>query len=91
MDIDAGNYVVKMPSVAGVTYATIKADITNLELTIPESVAAKIKIESDLTTFEVDESRFPKKGDYYISSNFESARNRVELELDCDIGRVQVK
>jgi len=91
MDIDAGNYVVKMPVSAGMTYADIKADITNLELTIPENVAAKLKIESDLVAFEVDESRFPKKGDYYISPNFDSAQNRIELELDCDIGRVQVK
>ena len=68
-----------------------KADITNLELTIPENVAAKLKIESDLNALEVDESRFPKTGDYYISPNFDSAQNRIELELDCDIGRVQVR
>lgn len=91
MDIDAGNYLVQMPSAAGVTYATIKANITNLELTIPENVAAKIKIESALATVEVDESRFPKRGDYYISPDFENTLNRVELELDCGIGRVRLK
>lgn len=91
MEIDAGNYIVNMPSSAGTTRAYIEADIANIEVTIPEGVAAKLKVDTDLSAFEVDESRFPKKGDYYISPDFESAENRVELEIDCDIGRVQVK
>lgn len=91
MDIDVGNYVVKMPSSAGTTYAYIKADVANIEVTIPDGVAAKLKADVDLSAFEMSESRFPKKGDYYISQDFESAENRVELELDCDIGRVQVR
>ena len=91
MEIDAGNYIVNMPSSVGTTRAYIEANIANIEVTIPEGVAAKLKVDTDLTAFEVDESRFPKKGDYYISPDFESAENRVELEIDCDIGRVQVK
>ncbi len=91
MDIDAGNYTVKMPSSAGATRVYIKADIANIEVTIPDGVAAKIKVNVDLAAFEVDESRFPRQGDYYISDDFESAENRIELELNCDIGRVQVR
>ncbi len=91
MDIDIGNYIVKMPFSDGTTLAYIKADLANLEVTIPEGVAAKLKIDTDLSVLNVNESRFPKKGDYYLSPNFESAENRIELELDCDLSRVQVK
>lgn len=91
MDIDIGNSIVKMPFSAGTTLAYIKADLANVEVTIPEGVAAKLKIDTDLSVLNVNESRFPKKGDYYISPNFESAENRIELELDCDLSRVQVK
>ncbi|MFC1965121.1 LiaI-LiaF-like domain-containing protein [Chloroflexota bacterium] len=91
MDVDAGNYTVKMPSSAGTTHAGIKADVANVELTIPGGVAARLKADVNLGTFEVDESRFPRKGDYYISEDFESAENRIDLEVDCDIGRVEVK
>ncbi len=91
MEIDAGNCLVKMPASAGTTSARIKADVVNLEVTVPEDVAAKIRVETDLSAFEIDEGRFPREGDNYISPNFESARNRVELELDCDIGRVKLK
>jgi len=91
MDVDAGNYLVKMPSSAGTTRAYIEADVANVEVTIPDGVAAKIKLDVDLSAFDVDEGRFPRRGDYYISPDFESAENRLELELDGDIGRVQVK
>ncbi len=91
LDIDAGNCRVKMPSSAGVTYAYIEVDVTNLEVTIPNGVAAKVKANVDLSVFDVDKSRFPKKGDYYMSQDFESAENRIELEIDCDVGKVEVR
>lgn len=91
LDVDVGNYVVKMPSLAGTVYACIDAALANLEITIPDNVAVKLKADVDLSAFEVDESRFPRMGDYYMSQDFESAENRLELELDADISRVQVK
>ena len=44
----------------------------------------------DLSALEIDESRFPREGDYYISRDFESAENKLELQIDCDVGRVEV-
>ena len=91
LDIDAGNFRVKMPSSAGVTYAYIEVDAANLEVTVPDGVAVKCQADVKLGTLQVDESRFPKQGDYYISRDFESADNRVEIEIVCDIGRVQLE
>ncbi len=91
MDIDVGNYTVKMPSSAGTMYVYIKADLTNLEVIIPDAVAAKLKTNVDLAHTGVDESRFPRTGDYYMSRDFESAKNRIELELDGALSRVQVR
>lgn len=54
-------------------------------------VSAKIKTNTSLTALEVDERRFPRKGDFYVSPDFENAGNRVELELDCSLGKVLVK
>jgi len=91
IDIDASNCRVQMPDLIGTTYAYIEADVANVEVTIPDGVAGRLKVDVDLGAFEVDENRFPKKGGYYISPDFESAQNRIELELDCDLGRVQIK
>jgi len=91
LDMDAGNCTVRMPTSAGTTHAYIDADAANIEVTIPEGVAARIRADIDLSNLDIDESRFPKRGDYYVSQNFEIANNRIDLEINCDVGRVEVK
>ncbi|MEE8318524.1 MAG: hypothetical protein V3R36_02670, partial [Dehalococcoidales bacterium] len=91
MDVDLGHYIVEIPAAAGVTQVQIKASLANLEITVPDGVAARIKTSTALSVLEVDEGRFPREGDFYVSPGFENAVNRVELELDCSLGRVLVK
>jgi len=91
LDVDAGNCRVTVPASADITHAYIKADVANVEVTIPDKVAAKIQIDTALSASDIDESRFPQQGDYYMSQDFDSAENRIELEIDSDIGRVQVR
>jgi len=91
LDVDAGNYIVTVPSRAGISDIEIEANAANIEVTIPDGVAAKIQVDTNLSVLDVDESRFSQQGDYYMSQDFVSAENRVELEIDCDVGRVQVK
>ena len=91
LDVDAGNYKVTTPSSAGTSDIEIEANVANIEVTIPDGVAAKIQVDTNLSALDVDKSRFPQQGDYYMSQDFVSAENQVELEIDCDVGRVQVK
>ncbi|MEE8419833.1 MAG: hypothetical protein V3R92_00065, partial [Dehalococcoidales bacterium] len=91
MDVDLGNYIVEIPAAAGTSRVQIRANLANLEITIPDGVAARIKTNTSLSALEVDERRFPRKGDFYLSPDFENAGSRVELELDCTLGRVLVK
>lgn len=91
LDIDAGNCTVRMPASAGTTYAYIDAVAANVEVTIPEGVEARIRVDTDLCNLDIDESRFLKRGDYYVSQNFDIAENRIDLEINCDVGRVVVK
>ncbi len=91
LDLDAGNCLVQMPSSVGITRAYINADASNLVVIIPEEVAAKVKVNVNLSVFDIDRSRFIKSGDYYMSRDFESMGNRIELEIDCGVGRVEVK
>jgi len=62
-----------------------------VEIIIPDDVAARIQIDGGLSLIEVDRGRFPQEGDYFQSPDFESAANRVEMVIECDIGRVVVK
>ncbi len=91
LDLDAGNCQVIMPSSASITQAYVKSDVANVEITIPEEVAARIQLDTDLSASDIDVRRFPQQGDYYISDGFDSAGNRIELEIDSDVGRVEVR
>ncbi len=91
LDVDAGNYKVTVPSTAGTSNIEIEANAANIEVAIPDGVAARIQVDANLSALDVDKSRFLQQGDYYMSQDFVSAENRVELEIDCNVGRVQVK
>jgi len=65
--------------------------VANVEITVPDNVAARIQIEGGLSLIDVYRSRFPQEGDYFQSPDFEDAANRVEMIIECDIGRVVVK
>jgi len=91
LDIDDGNCEVTMPSSAGTTEVEIEADAANIEVTIPAEVAARIQADTDFCVFSMNENRFHKQGDYYISDAFDTAPNRIYLEIDCDVGRLRVK
>jgi len=91
LDVDASNCEVTMPSSVGTSNIEIEADVANIEITIPDGVAAKIKVDTTLGILDVDKSRFPQQGNYYMSRDFENAENRIEMDIDCDVGRVQVR
>jgi len=91
LDLDAGNCEVVLPSSAGVTSVGVDVNVANVEIIIPDDVAARIQIDGGLSLIEVDRGRFPQEGDYFQSPDFESAANRVEMVIECDIGRVVVK
>lgn len=91
MDVDAGNYRVTMPSSAGTSNIEIEADAANIEVIVPDGVAAKIQLNANLSVSDIDKNRFPQQGAYYLSDNFDAAQNRIYLVIDCDVGRVQVR
>ncbi len=89
VDANAGNFGLTMPAASG--KGVIRANVANVEVSIPEGTAARIKSATKLGAIEVNERRFPRFGDYYTSSDFNTARNRLELELDCNVGHISVK
>ncbi|MBL7164997.1 MAG: hypothetical protein ISS55_00765 [Dehalococcoidales bacterium] len=91
LDLDAGNCEVVLPSSAGVTSVAVDVNVANVEITVPDDVAARIQIDGGLSLIEVDRGRFPQEGDYFQSPGFESAANRVEMVIECDVGRVVVR
>jgi hypothetical protein len=78
LEIAAGNCELKMSSSARITQSFI------------ETNAANIEADVNVGALEIDESRFPKNGAYYIFPNFEDLESRIKLKIDCNAGRVKV-
>ncbi len=85
-----GTNSVHLPS-TGVYTARLSNGLATTTVYIPEDVAARISVQSGLSSIDVDESRFPKHGDVYLSPNYNSAQNRVELQIQGGLATVVVK
>lgn len=90
VDADLTNSNVKLPA-SGIVSVFVKADLSTVEIIIPEGVAARVEVKADLSAVNVNERRFPRKGDSYVSSDYDTAKNRVELKIDADLSTVEVK
>ncbi len=90
VDMGAATTRIRMPE-AGQTRAQIKTGMADLRVEVPEGVAARITTQGGLSSFEIDESRFPRQGSVYVSPDFETAANRVELIIDAGMASVRVR
>jgi len=69
----------------------IELNVANLDITVPEGLAVEIKTDDSLSITNIDTKRFPKEGDYYVSPGYDTAVNRVVLNITSNIGRVTIK
>ena len=88
---NAGECKVTAPSLPGTTVISIEANVSNVEVTIPVGVAARIKLNTEVTTINIDKNRFPQNGDYFTSTDFDTGGKKVDITIKCNVGRVQVK
>jgi hypothetical protein len=89
METGASETEVFFPEQAGLTRGEFHFGTAQLELHIPENVAAQIRIQGAmLDTAEIDSARFPKTGDVFCSPNFTEAVNKVDINIEAGLGKV---
>jgi hypothetical protein len=81
---------VALPANAGATRATVKAGVASVHLSIPDGVAARIVGQMGLGALNVDERRFPRSGKIYESTDYASATNRIDLNVEGGLGAIDV-
>ncbi len=75
----------------GHTQGSISTGAAEINIEIPEGVAASIRIEGGLNDIDVDLARFPKVGDRYVSPDYESADNRIDLRIDSGVSSISIR
>ena len=68
--------------------ATVNVGIGTLKLQVPRDVGVAIRLNRFLASFE--SAGFTKRGDTYYSGNFETAHNRLTLDVNATLGGVEV-
>lgn len=81
---------VRLPRAAGSTRVTAEAGAAQLTLEVPDGVAARIRSQMVLGTTNVDSARFPRSDGGYQSPDYDTATNRVDVEISGGVGTVRI-
>ena len=84
-----GQMTVTLPSTGKIT-ARIEGGIGELNIFIPRGMKAQIRASSGLGQVSVN-GDYQRDGDLYTSSGYESASDRVQLEVKGGVGRITVE
>lgn len=90
IETGASSTRVNLPENAGETRVRVDSGAASVVLHVPESAAARIRVESGLAGINVDQRRFPRTGSYYESPGFESAPNRIDIFVKTGVGSLEV-
>lgn len=86
----ASSTEVNLPVHADHTHVKIEAGAASVVLRVPEGVAARIAVNGGLLDAQIDTNRFPRTNGGYQSSDYDTAAQRVDIDIDAGVGAVQV-
>ncbi len=76
----------------GASLLDVEAGAASVNIRVPEATAARIRIKEGVTSVNVDSNRFPRlDSGMYQSSNFDTAVDRAEINIESGLGSVSVK
>ena len=89
----ASDTSVTLPAAAGLTRVDAEGGAASIRFRVPDGVAARVRSSIALGSSDVDLVRFPRNaaGNGWESPDFETAANRVEIEVRGGIGSVSVR
>jgi hypothetical protein len=93
MDVQAGVGELRLvlPATTPRTDASVKAAVGEVDIRIPDGVAADIRIDGAIGDRMIDQARFQPLGDgRYRSAGYAAAAHRVELQVEVGIGRISI-
>jgi hypothetical protein len=92
MSTGASSTRLSLPASAGFTRVYIEAGAASVSIRIPENVAARIRSHGGLSSTTVAAERFPRiEGGIYQSQDYESAENKVDIDIQSGVGSVDVR
>jgi hypothetical protein len=89
LDLNAGRCNIELPSPDGTLPVTIKANVTSVDITIPDGAAARIQLSTNIGTTDISD-RFIETGNDYFTPDYGDAAHRIDLVIESNVGRVAI-
>jgi len=90
IDLNAGSLDLSLPEPSGSVPVNIKANAASAVIRLPADAAARIQGSANVGTLDIDD-RFTKRGDDWYTANYDGATNRFELDVQSNVGKVEIK
>jgi hypothetical protein len=90
VETGASSTEITLPANASMTSAQVKSGVAAVKMHIPAGVGARIHIKSGLSGINVDTARFVRDGEDYVSTDYASALNKLDLAVDTGVGSVDI-
>ncbi len=90
-DGGVGRTKILFPAAAGSTEASVSGGVGEITLQVPENVGARIRVDRALTAVRVESPRFVRSGDEYVSTNYATAENRLEMTVESAVGAIIIR
>jgi hypothetical protein len=86
----ASSTVVRLPRAAGMTMVRINAGAASVKLIVPEGVGARIRSSMAVGSNNIDQQRFPRSGGDYVSADYDTAPNKIDIQFEGGVGSLAV-
>ncbi len=63
----------------------------SLTIHVPQGVAARIHATHGVSDVKVDQSRFPRNGEYYQSPDYETAQDAAEIRIEAGAAEIKIQ
>jgi hypothetical protein len=87
----ASSTVIYLPANAGQTRVSLHSGAASTELYVPQGVAGRIRVQSGLAGINIDQSRFPAFNGGYETPGYDSALNKVEIDVETGVASVTIR
>jgi hypothetical protein len=87
----ASSSKVTLPANAGYTRVEVEGGAASVSFRVPAGVAARVVSRGGASSTNVDLDRFARAGDGYQSEQYETAANKVDIQVSMGAGSVEVR
>ena len=90
LDAGVGSLNVTLPTDAGTTRASINAGVGSISVHIPSGVGARVHVSRGLGSVSIHSDRLIRSGNDYVSADYDTAENRVDLNVNGGVGSISI-